>query len=176
MTPITQTMGQGVIRSLKAKYCSLAFEKQIDALEKGNQLFEFSSLTAMPMLTKAWNYIPDGTFKNCFKKSGISEKSMEKAINDEDDPFASLDVEEDVMRSSKNDLEMMKEKYHENYDMTTEELVDIDFEISAASTSSDVEIIAEVSGHVGIDDFLISLIILIPSSFIFCKWYFVKNH
>ena len=71
---------------------------------------------------------------------------------------------------------MMKEKYHENYDMTTEELVDIDFEISAASTSSDVEIIAEVSGHVGIDDFLISLIILIPSSFIFCKWYFVKNH
>ena len=155
MTPITQPMGQGVIRSLKAKYCSLAFEKQISALEKGNQLFEFSSLTAMPMLTKAWNYIPDGTFKNCFKKSGISEKSMEKAIND---------------------LEMMKEKYHENYDMTTEELVDIDFEISAASTSSDVEIIAEVSGHVGIDDFLISLIILIPSSFIFCKWYFVKNH
>ena len=155
MTPITQPMGQGVIRSLKAKYCSLAFEKQIDALEKGNQLFEFSSLTAMPMLTKAWNYMPDGTFKNCFKKSGISEKSMEKAIND---------------------LEMMKEKYHENYDMTTEELVDIDFEISAASTSSDVEIIAEVSGHVGIDDFLISLIILIPSSFIFCKWYFVKNH
>ena len=155
MTPITQPMGQGVIRSLKAKYCSLAFEKQIDALEKGNQLFEFSSLTAMPMLTKAWNYIPDGTFKNCFKKSGISEKSMEKAIND---------------------LEMMKEKYHENYDMTTEELVDIDFEISATSTSSDVEIIAEVSGHVGIDDFLISLIILIPSSFIFCKWYFVKNH
>ena len=101
---------------------------------------------------------------------------MEKAINDEDDPFASLDVEEDVMRSLKNDLEMMKEKYHDNYDMTTEELVDIDFEISATSTSSDAEIIAEVSGHDGIDDFLISLIILIPSSFTFCKWYFIKNH
>ena len=35
--------------------------------------------------------------------------------------------------------------------MTAEELVDNDFEISATSTSSDVEITAEVSGHV-IDD------------------------
>ena len=78
MTPITQPMDQGVIRSLKAKYCSLAFEKQIDALEKGNQLFEFSSLTAMPMFTKAWNYTPDGTFKNCFKKSGISENQWRR--------------------------------------------------------------------------------------------------
>ena len=56
------------------------------------------------MLTKAWNFIPDGTFTNCLKKSGISEKSMEKALNDEDDPFASLDVEEDVMESLKEDL------------------------------------------------------------------------
>ena len=36
---------------------------------------------------------------NCFKKSRISEKSMEKAVNYEDDPFASLDVDEDVMES-----------------------------------------------------------------------------
>ena len=35
--------------------------------------------------------------------------------------------------------------------MTAEELVDNDFEISATSTLSDVEITAEVSGHV-IDD------------------------
>ena len=50
------------------------------------------------MLTKAWNCIPDGTFTNCFKKSGISKKLMEKALNNENDPFASLDVEENVMK------------------------------------------------------------------------------
>ena len=50
--------------------------------------------------------------------------------------MASFDVEEDVMESLKDDLEMMKEKFHENYGMTTEELVDIDFEISVTSTSS----------------------------------------
>ena len=42
----------------------------------------------------------------------------------------------------------MKEKFHENYGMTAEKLVDIDFEISVTSTSSDADTIAEVSGHV----------------------------
>ena len=63
---------------------------------------------------------------------------MEKALNDEDDPFTSLDVEENVMESLKDDLEMMKEKFHENYGMTAEELVHIDFEIPVTSTSSDI--------------------------------------
>ena len=92
-TSITQTMDQGVIRSLKAEYCSIPVKRQIDALEKGNQLPKFSILTALALLTKAWNSIPDGIFTNCFKKSGILEKLMEKVLNDEDDPFHSLDVE-----------------------------------------------------------------------------------
>ena len=71
-TSITQPMDQGVIRSLKAKYRFLEVKKQIDALEKGKQLPKFSILTAMCMLTKAWNSIPDGAFTDCFKKSGIS--------------------------------------------------------------------------------------------------------
>ena len=44
----------------------------------------------------------------------------------------------------KDDLEMMKEKFHENYGMRSE--------ISVTSTSPDADIIAEVSGHVDIDD------------------------
>ena len=104
------------------------------------------------MLTKAWDSIPDGTFPSCFKMSGISKKLMEKTLNHEDDLFASLDVEEDVMESLKDDLEIMKEKVNENSGMMAEELVDIHFEISVTSTSSDADIIAKVSGHVDIDD------------------------
>ena len=59
---------------------------------------------------------------------------MEKDLNDMDDPFASLDVEKNVMESLKDDLETMKEKLHENYCMTAEELVDIDFEIFVTDT------------------------------------------
>ena len=79
-TSITQPMNQGIIRSLKAKYRSLTVKKQIDALEKGNQLPKFSILSAMSMLTKALNSIPEITFMNCLKKSVTSEnqwKSLE---------------------------------------------------------------------------------------------------
>ena len=82
-------MDQGAIRFLKAKYRCLAVKKHINALEKGNQLPKLSILTTMSMLTKAWNSIPDGTFRNCFKKSVISEKPMEQVLNDGDD--SSLD-------------------------------------------------------------------------------------
>ena len=99
------------------------------------------------MLTKAWSSIPKETFTNCFKKSGISEVSVEMALNDDDGPFASLDVKEDVMEDLKNDLEVMKEKFKMNFELTAEELVDIDFEISVTGTVSDADIIAEVTGR-----------------------------
>ena len=147
-TSVTQPIDQGVIRGLKAKYRFLAVKKQITALEKGSQLPKFSILTAISMLTKAWSYIPNGTFTNCFKKSGISEVSMERILNDDnDDPFTSLDVEENIMEDLKNDLEVMKEKFNMNFELTAEELVDIDFEISVIGTASDADIIAKVTGR-----------------------------
>ena len=47
---------------------------------------------------------------------------------------------------------MMNKKSLENYGMTSKELLDIDFEISVTSTSSEVDIIAEVSGHFDTED------------------------
>ena len=146
-TSVTQPMDQGVIRGIKTKYRSLAVKKQITALEKGSQLPKFSILTAMSMLTKAWSSIANGTFTNCFKKSEILEVSMERALNDDDDPFASLDVEENVMEDLENDLEVTKEKFKMNLKLTVEELVDIDFKISVPGTVSDAHIIAEVTGR-----------------------------
>ena len=89
---------------------------------------------------------------NCFKKSGISEESAEKALNDEDDPFANLDVEEDVIENLRGDLQVMKEKFNVNFELTADELVDIDFEISVTGTISDKKIITEVSGSVDCKD------------------------
>ena len=74
------------------------------------------------------------------------EKGIERAlIDDDDDTFASLDVKEDVMEDLKNDLEVMKEKFNMNFELTAEELVDIDFEISVTGTVSDADIITEVT-------------------------------
>ena len=56
-----------------------------------------------------------------------------------------MDVKEDVMEDLKNDLEVMKEKFNMNFELTAEELVDIDFEISVTGTVSDADIITEVT-------------------------------
>ena len=90
-TSHTQPMDQGIIRALKVKYPSLAVRKLIAALEKKNPVPTISILCSMTMLEKVWNAISNKTFTNCFKKAGISEKEVEKVLNDEDDPFAGFD-------------------------------------------------------------------------------------
>ena len=89
-TSHAQPMDEGIIRTLKAKYRSLAVRKMIAALEKQNSIPTISILFAMTMLEKACNAFSNKTFSNCFKKGGISEKEVEKVLNDEDDPFAGL--------------------------------------------------------------------------------------
>ena len=51
------------------------------------------------------------------------------------------------MEDLKNDLEVMKEKFSMNFELTAEELVDVDFEIFVTGTASDADIIAEVTGR-----------------------------
>ena len=90
-------MDQGIIQVLKTKYRSLAVHKLILALEKKEPIPKFSILSAMYILKKAWDAIANQRFTSCFRKSGISEKDAEKAMNDEEDLFEGLeddDVEE----------------------------------------------------------------------------------
>ena len=146
-TSMTQPMDQGVIRALKAKYRSSAVKRLLYCLEKRKKMPKFSILTAMTMLNNAWNSIPDRIFLNCFKKSGISVESVEKALNDDDDPFASLDIEEDVIEDLQSDLEIMRGKFNIEVDVNATDLVDIDSEVCVSDALSDADIIDGIMGH-----------------------------
>ena len=61
-----------------------------------------------------------------FEKGRGFRKINIEGFKDENDPFASLNVEEEVMESLKDDLDMMKDKSHENYGIKAEELADLD--------------------------------------------------
>ncbi|XP_065648755.1 uncharacterized protein LOC136078029 [Hydra vulgaris] len=110
-------------------------------------MLKFSILTAMFMLAKAWNSIPDQTFINCFKKSGISLEVVEKHVNDDNDSFCGLDVHETVMENLRDDLELSKTKFDADFNLTADELVDINFDVCIANKSSEEDNIAEVSEH-----------------------------
>ena len=107
-------MDQGIIRALKAKYRSLAVRKPILAMDKKELIPTFSIFSAMYMLKKAWYAISNQTLINCFRKSAISEKDAEKAMNDEEDPFKGLEednVEEDSVQALAADLSILKERF-----------------------------------------------------------------
>ena len=150
-TSHTQPMDQGIIRTLKAKYRSLAVRKLILALEKKEPIPKFSILSAMYMLKKAWDAVSNQTFTNCYRKSGISERDAEKAINDEDNPFEGLeddDVEEDAVQTLGADLSVLKERFANQIDadITLDEYIDFDIEVSTTyGKLTNAEIIAEVN-------------------------------
>ena len=137
---------------MKAKYRSLAVRKLILALEEKEPIPKFSILSAMYTLKKAWDAISNQRFTNCFRKSGISEKDAEKAMNDEEDPFKGLEddnVEEDPVQTLGADLSILKERFADQIDadISLDEYVDFDIEVSTSHGKlTNAEIIAEVTG------------------------------
>ena len=89
------------------------------------------------------------TIKNCFRKSGISEKSAEQAINEEDGTFNNItaDLEETIAELHERLLKgALKE-------LNATDLLDVDAELSTnGEKPSDAEIIAEIRGEVPDDE------------------------
>ena len=58
----------------------------------------------MQMLVSAWDAVSTQTIVNCFRKSGISTKSQETTIVEDDDPFRELLDKIDDLRSAQPNL------------------------------------------------------------------------
>ena len=71
-TSTTQSMDQGVIRSLKAKCRKNMVQNVIRSLKKNNALPEVLILKAMQFLVSAWNALSTETIVIFFGKAGIS--------------------------------------------------------------------------------------------------------
>ena len=67
-TSKTQAMDQGVIRSLKAHYRTLTVELFIRAVDNNQPLPKISILSAMNMLTAAWDKVSDITVQTLLKE------------------------------------------------------------------------------------------------------------
>ena len=143
-TSKTQPMDQGVLRSLKTKYRRKIIKRLIRAVDMKKNLPQTLVLDAMQLLQSAWSEVWELTIKNCFRKSGISEKSAEQAINEEDDPFKDITADlEDIITELREQL--LEEALEE---LNTTDLLDVDSELS----TNGVEIIAEIRGEVPDDE------------------------
>ena len=84
-----QLMDQGVIRSLKCKYCTHIIKTIINAIDNGKQMPSISILEAMKMLVHPWTEVSESTIINGFRKAGFKE-----GVSDEDDDhFSALKIQ-----------------------------------------------------------------------------------
>ena len=93
-----QPMDQGVIRALKAKYRSAIVKMYITYIEAKGEVPKISILDAMKFLVQAWNRVSKETIQNCFRCAGISLETQADAIEDNDDPFKSLQSDMDELK------------------------------------------------------------------------------
>ena len=113
------------------------------------KLPQTSILDAMQLLQSAWSEVSELTIKNCFWKSGISEKSAKQAINEEGDSFKDItaDLEETITKFR----EQLPEEAPEELNAT--DLLEVDAELSTnGEKPSEAEIIAEIRGEVPDND------------------------
>ena len=89
-TSVLQPMDQGVIRSLKVHYRKKVVRLCIKAVERNKPLPKISILQAMKHLLSSRNAVSKETTVNYFKEFNISQSNQQAAVNDDDDPFKSL--------------------------------------------------------------------------------------
>ena len=77
---------------------------------------------------------------------------MERAMNNGDNCFHSLDVEEVVWETLKDDLDLLQTELNVYCDITADELIELDLDACITDKSSDEDIIAEIYGLVIVDD------------------------
>ena len=96
---LIQPMDQGVIQSLKAKYCSRMTQQIIKAIDANKSIPTVNVLDAMKMLTVCWEEVTEETVKKCFTKSHISAQDQASTQNDLDDPFIELGSNMEKLKS-----------------------------------------------------------------------------
>ena len=71
-------MAQGVIRSLKYKYCIRVIQKLIKAIDQGKQIIQVSKISIRETMTKSvvfWSEVTETTIVDCFSEAGFLQKS-----------------------------------------------------------------------------------------------------
>ena len=69
----------------------------------GEQQIQITILQAMKHLVSSWNAVSKEAIVNCFNKFNISQSNQQAAVNDDDDPFKSLQEDLKKLHELDND-------------------------------------------------------------------------
>ena len=90
----------------------------------------------MKHLVSSWNVVSKETIVNYFKKSNKSQSNQQAAVNDDDDPFKSL--QEDLEKLHELDNDAIQPN------LSAKSFADLDSEVVTSASFSDYDIIPKV--------------------------------
>ena len=90
----------------------------------------------MKHLVSSWNVVSKETIVNYFKKSNKSQSNQQAAVNDDDDPFKSLQENLEKLHELDNDAIQPN--------LSAKSFADLDSEVVTSASFSDYDIIPKV--------------------------------
>ena len=139
-----QPMDQGIIQALKAWYRKKLLAKLILSLDSGEE-FSVNMLDALHFISAAWNEVTPTTLRNCFRKAGFNVFEESGDVDDTDSASLVSEVEQQLRCLQQSGMAGLDE-------ITPEEYINADEEVTTAGELTNDEIVAQVQGHNSIED------------------------
>ena len=137
-------MDQGIIQALKAWYRKKLLAKLISSLDSGKE-FSVNMLDALHFISAVWNEVTPTTLRNCFGKAGFNVFGDNCDVNDTDSASLVSEVEQQLCSLQQSGMAGLN-------DITPEEYINVDEEVTTAGELTNDEIVAQVQGHSSIED------------------------
>ena len=132
------------VEVLKAWYRKKLLAKLISSLDSGKE-FSVNMLDALHFISAAWNEVTPTTLRNCFQKAGFDFSEDNCEVDDTDSASLVSEVEQQLHCLQQSGMTGLN-------DITPEEYINADEEVTTTGELTNDEIVAQVQSHSSIED------------------------
>uniref|UniRef100_A0A8C4XHT4 HTH CENPB-type domain-containing protein n=1 Tax=Erpetoichthys calabaricus TaxID=27687 RepID=A0A8C4XHT4_ERPCA len=137
-----QPLDQGIINNFTLRYRKLIVRKLLRDIEDKHPLGS-DLLEAMRMARRAWNEVPEETIKNCFKKAGFAQQTVE----DSEEHLEGMSMETDDALASPEEWSKVLIATGANKEVSFQDVLEVDSVVNVCGELTDADIIAEVANE-----------------------------
>lgn len=138
VTATMQPMDQGVIKNLKVLYRKMVLQRIIICLENGKG-YDVNLLSALHMISRAWEMVKPETISNCFRKCGFVAQPLAATPAPDAGDVTDSAFEPDLTLSEEPDIQRALG------DLSFGDFVEVDNNVEVCGPLTDDDILRKVS-------------------------------
>uniref|UniRef100_A0A8C4S6C2 HTH psq-type domain-containing protein n=1 Tax=Erpetoichthys calabaricus TaxID=27687 RepID=A0A8C4S6C2_ERPCA len=137
-----QPLDQGIINNFKLRYRKVIVRKLLRDIEDKRPL-GIDLLEAMGMARRAWDEVPEETIKNCFKKAGFGQQT----VDDSEEHLEGMSMKTDDTLASPEEWSTVLTATGANKEVSFQDFLEVDSVVNVCEELTDADIIAEVASE-----------------------------